>query len=141
MSAEYLMKSYIQKEGIDDIIHISSAGTEANPQEAHPTTVKRLQYYKSNPSNHRLRKVSKEILEQQDLIICMGNNHKQIIENMGFDCILFNKLAYNKDTDVPDIEEFLTPWYTEEQKSDYIIKVIDYLHNAIPLLAEHVIKK
>lgn len=138
MSAEYLTKKHLEEIGME-AINISSAGTEANPQAAHPTTITRLNYYHCDPSNHIQRKVSKEILEQQDLIICMGNNHKKIVEDLWFDCMLFNEVAFDISTDVADIEEFLAPWFTEQQKSDYIIKTVDYIHNAIPLLIEHVI--
>ncbi len=140
MSAEYLIKKHLEEIGME-AINISSAGTEVNLQAAHPTTVERLNYYRCDPSNHTQRKVSKEILGEQDLIICMGNNHREVVENMGFDCMLFNEIAFDTSTDVPDIEEFLAPGYTEQQKSDYIIKTIDYLHNAIPLLIEHIIQK
>lgn len=140
MSAEYLTKKYLEEIGME-AINVSSTGTEANPQPAHPTTIARLNYYGCNPNNHIQRKISKEILEQQDLIVCMGNNHREVVENMGFDCMLFNEIAFDTSTDVPDIEEFLAPGYTEQQKSDYIIKTIDYLHNAIPLLIEHIIQK
>lgn len=140
MSAEYLMKYYVEKEGIE-VMKISSAGTEANLQVAHPKTINRLQHYHCNPSNHIQRKINKEILQEQDLIICMGNNHKKIIEELWFHCKLFNELAYNKMKDVSDIEEFLAPGYTEQQKSDYIIKTIDYIHDAIPYLIEHIIQK
>lgn len=140
MSAEYLMKTYLQEYNIQSI-NVSSAGTEANPEDANPTTIDRLHHYNCDPSKHIQRKISKEILEQQDIIICMWNNHKKITENLWFNCKLFNEIAYNKDTDVPDIEEFLAPGFTEQQKSDYIIKVIDYLYEAIPFLAENIIKK
>lgn len=139
MSAEYLTKKHLEEIGMK-AINVSSAGTEADLQTAHPTTITRLNYYHCDPSNHIQRKVSKEILEQQDLIICMGNNHKKIVEDLWFDCMLFNEVAFDTSTDVPDIEEFLAPWYTEQQKSDYIIKTVDYIHNAIPLLIEHIIK-
>lgn len=140
MSAEYLTKKYLEQIGME-AINISSAGTEARPEHAYITTIERLNYYGCNPNKHIQRKVSKEILEEQDLIICMGNNHREVVENMGFDCMLFNEIAFDTSTDVPDIEEFLAPGYTEQQKSDYIIKTIDYLHNAIPLLIEHIIQK
>lgn len=81
MSAEYLTKKYLEQIGME-AINISSAGTEANPQPTHPTTVEHLNYYGSDPSKHIQRRVSKEILDQQDLIICMGNNHREVIENM-----------------------------------------------------------
>ncbi|AHB41402.1 TPA: low molecular weight phosphatase family protein [Patescibacteria group bacterium] len=140
MSAEYLTKKHLEKIGME-AINVSSAGTEANPQAAHPTTVNRLKHYHCDPNNHTQRKISKEILAQQDLIICMGNNHREVIEDMGFDCLLFNEIAFDISTDVPDIEEFLAPGYTEQQKSDYIIKTINYIHNAIPHLIDHIIQK
>lgn len=140
MSAEYLAKKHLEKIGME-AINISSAGTEANIQPAHPTTVERLNHYGCDPSSHIQRKISKEILEEQDLIICMGNNHRKIVEDMGFDCMLFNEIAFDTSTDVPDIEEFLAPGYTEQQKSDYIIKTIDYIHNAVPTLIEHIVQK
>lgn len=140
MSAEYLMKKYLESQGID-FIKIVSAGTEAHIQPPHPMTIKQLWYYDCDARKHQQRKVKKELLEQQDLIICMWKNHKEVVNDLWFDCVLFNEIAYDKSTDVSDIEEFLAPWYNEKQKSDYIIKCIDYIHDAIPYVAEKIIKR
>lgn len=138
MSAEYLSKKYIKEKWIENI-NISSAWTTANPRKMDPTTIKGLNYYNCDLTKHSQRKVSKEILEQQDLIICMWNNHKEFIEDLWFNCKLFNEIAFDKNTDVPDVEEFLAPGFTEKEKSEYIIEVINYIYDSIPILIDNII--
>ena len=88
-----------------EAINVLSEDTEARPEHAYITTIECLNYYGCDPSNHIQRKISKEILEQQDLIICMGNNHREVIENMGFDCMLFNEIAFGpRNLQLPEDE-------------------------------------
>ncbi len=140
MSAEYLTKQYLQENNIKWVI-ISSAGTTAEIQLPFPQTVERLKYYNCNPDKHIQRKINKEILEQQDIIICMAEHHKKAINELGFDAILFNEIAFNKNEDVMDEAEFYEKYWKIIELWKYVYQTVDYIHDSIPYIIQNSIKK
>lgn len=140
MSAEYLTKTYIQEQNITNL-HISSAGTVASLQEPFPTTVERLWYYNTDPTPHIQRRITREILEDQDVVICMAEHHRTVVRELGYDAVLFNEIAYNKTEDLMDDTEYQEKYGIQDDLTPYIIKTVNYIHDAIPTIIENIKKK
>jgi protein-tyrosine-phosphatase len=70
MTAEYMMKKYLAQHKITDF-HVSSAGIEARHHEADPALIKNLKSRRIDISKHKQTKLTKEILDQQDVVIAM----------------------------------------------------------------------
>lgn len=81
MSAEYLMKKYLQDHDITDI-SVSSAGTTARPQPSFPETLARLEMYGCDASNHKQTKLTPEVLEGKDVVICMSEHHRTTVREL-----------------------------------------------------------
>lgn len=140
MSAEYLTKKYLEDNAISKI-SVTSAWTSARPETPFIRTVERLKFYGCDPSGHQQRKISKEILEQQDLIICMSEHHRQSIQELWFDAVLFNEIAYNKNEDLLDDTEYMNQYGPNFDLEKYIVDIIDYIHDAIPNIIKNGIIK
>ena len=81
MSAEYLTKKYLEDHTILDIA-TSSAGTIAHIEPPFSWTLERLSFYGCNASQHQQRKITPEILSEQDLIICMAEHHRTSVNEL-----------------------------------------------------------
>ena len=140
MSAEYLSKKYIKDQIIWNIT-IGSAWTKARPELPFPRTLERLNVYWCDASVHQQRKISPEILEQQDLIICMAEHHRQSVNELWFEAVLFNEIAYGKSEDVLDDTEYMQINGPDIDLEDYVITIVDYIHEAIPHIMEQIVQK
>lgn len=140
MSAEYLTKKYIEDNNISEL-YISSAWTTARPQQPFPRTVERLYFYGCDPSHHQQRKISSEILADQDIIICMTEHHRQTVKELWFDAVLFNEIAYSKTENVLDDTEFMELHGPALNLEAYAKEIVDYIHDAIPNIIENIRKK
>lgn len=81
MSAEYLMKKYLQDFNISDV-SVSSAGTTARPQPSFPETLARLEMYGCDASTHQQTKLTQEVLQDKDLVICMSEHHRARVREL-----------------------------------------------------------
>ncbi len=140
MSAEYLTKKYIQGHTIKNI-SISSAWTKSHLEAPFSRTLERLNFYWCDASVHHQRKISQEILAQQDLIICMAEHHRQSVNALWFEAVLFNEIAYGKSEDVLDDSEYMQINGPDIDLEDYVITIVDYIHEAIPHIMEQIIQK
>ncbi len=140
MSAEYLTKKYILDNNISDI-SVSSAGTVATIDKPFPMTVERLAFYGCDPVDHVQRKITQEILAAQNIIICMAEHHRQSVNALGFEAVLFNEIAYNTTEDVLDDGEYMQINWPYLDLDDYVPTIVDYIHDAIPLIISTLIKK
>jgi len=86
---------------------------------------------------------------ESDMIISMGKNHKKLIkDHFGNESILFNKLAYNKNTGILDLEEeypSLKKMNKSEEKKqkeyeEWSEKVVDYIYRSTPRIAKEIMK-
>ena len=68
LSAEYCLKDYLKKHKIKNI-EVSSAGTVANIRDIPVETKKQLLKRGIDPSKHKQRRLTKKILEENDIII------------------------------------------------------------------------
>ncbi|MCX6822945.1 MAG: HIT domain-containing protein [candidate division SR1 bacterium] len=133
MTAEYMMKKYLTQHKITDFV-VSSAGIEAKPHIADPYLVADLKKRKIDVSKHQQRKLNKELLEQQDIVIAMGQNHKDFIwQQWKRRVFLFNELAYDQKTPVLDIEEHIPAnKLNEESREKYEKHIVDHIQKWTP---------
>lgn len=137
MSAEYLSKKYITDKNISHIT-ISSAGTRAHPEPPFLRTLERLSFYWCDASSHEQKKITPELLWAQDLIICMAEHHRKSVNDMWFEAVLFNEIAYNKTEDVLDDAEYMQIYGPHFDMEVYVHTIIDYIHDAIPFLMKNI---
>ena len=140
MSAEYLSKKYLHDNNIENI-YVSSAGTKARPEQPFSRTVERLAVYGCDVSDHQQRKISTELLAQQDLIVCMAEHHRQSVKELWFDAVLFNEIAYNKTEDLLDDTEYMNQYGPAFDLEDYVHTIIDYIYEAVPSIIKNILKK
>ena len=133
MTAEYMMKKYIKQHKISDF-EVSSAGIEANPQTINTFLVTDLKQRAIDVSWHHQTKITKEILDKQDIVVAMWYNHRDFIkQNRWRDVFLFNELAYHRKTPVLDIEETISSEdLNEETRDEYEDHVVDHIEKRTP---------
>lgn len=139
MSAEYLSKKYLEDNNLTDI-HISSAWTTTRPESPFSRTLERLKFYGCDASQHKQTKVSAEILSWQDLIICMSEHHRKTVNDVWFEAVLFNEIAYNKTEDVLDDTEYAQQYGPDFEIDEYVKTIVDYIHEAIPFIVKNIVK-
>lgn len=133
MTAEYMMKKYLEHHKITGF-SVSSAGTQAHNHPMNAVLKQDLKQRKIDVSSHHQRKLTKELLDQQDIVIAMWQNHKDFIwKKWKKRVFLFNELAYNKKTPVLDIEEAIAPnELTKQSKEKYEKHVVDHIQKWTP---------
>ncbi len=106
LSAEYSFKKYLEENKIFGW-KVGSAGIRAKKQEIPSKVKEELEKINIDVSNHKPRKLSKEILEKYDVVVAMSSNHKEFIKKKlgNKNVLLFNELAINKEKPILDVEE------------------------------------
>lgn len=137
MAAEYLSRKYIEDNNIHSL-SVSSAGTLVHSDHPFPRTLERLSFYGCDASQHQQRQINQEILWEQDLIICMAEHHRKSVNELWFDAVLFNEIAYEKSEDVLDDIEYMNQYWPAFELDDYIKIIVDYIHDAIPLVIKNI---
>lgn len=142
MSAEFSLRDYLKNNLIDNII-VSSAGTDPNQGGVDPNVSKTLLELGIDVSNHSPRKLTKEILEENDIIVAMSTDHKEFIEtNFEITPFLFNEIAFDKMTPLLDNSEALIDWDTNKQAFDeYNSMMVKHIYATIPIFAEKLFTK
>ena len=120
---------------------VSSAGTTARPQPSFPETLARLQSYGCDASNHHQTKLSKEVLADKDVVICMSECHRAVVRELGYDAVLFNEITYNKTEDLMDDTEFGNKYGRDYDIGKYAEAIVDYIHDAMPSVIKNISKK
>lgn len=131
VTAEYALRSAL---GADSSYLIGSAGIEAIPQPMHPLVRERLHEKGADPSPHRQRKLTPELLERTDLAVAIGLNHQDYVAtHFGRHAPLFNEICWQQSVPVLDVHEALPNWESEGSiATDYMRSVIDHIWHAMP---------
>lgn len=134
MTAEYALKATL---GAESPYAVSSAGTEAAPQEMLPYVRARLHQRGLDPSGHRQRKLTAEMLRQADLVVAMGLDHRAYIKtHFNREALLFNQICFGREEPVLDVGEAVPGWPNNSQAQiAYAISVVDYICEAMPYFA------
>ncbi len=129
--AEYAVKARIEP---DLRSMIGSAGIDAQPQPLHPLIRGRLCEKGIDPSPHRQRKVTRELLDRADLVVAMGIDHRDVLRrSFGREAVLFNQVCYQKEEPVLDLHEAIPDWQQNlDAARAYVLSVVDYIWDAMP---------
>lgn len=133
MVAEYAVRAQV---GPKSRHLIESAGIMAKPQTIHPVIRARLIQKGADPSAHIQRMLTQDVIDRIDLIIAMGQDHRDFIQReFGRTVPLFNEVSCGQKTPILDLHEALPDWERDlGQACDYIESVIDHIWNAAPTL-------
>ena len=132
MTAEHCLRHAL---GPSSPYRAASAGTVAIMQPMADFIRNRLLHLGVDPSAHLQRKLSREILEESDLVVAMGCDHQEFIRsNFGLDAYLFNRICFGRDEPVLDISEVLPMnWETDMSAAcKYGESVVEYIYRAMP---------
>jgi len=125
-AAEYFSKEYIKNNNLSEF-EVSSAGTEAGNYDLVPLNVI-LKKLNIDSSKHKKRKVSKKILQENDLVIAMDKyNQKYLKDHFNVGSVLFNEFCNDEDTGI--INSLINGEET-----------ILHIKNSIPLLFKKLVK-
>jgi len=133
LSADYALRSILPK---DSGITVSSAGTIARVEPIHPDTHARLLHHGLDPATHVQRKVSPEILAENDLVIAMHTDHRDFLrDNFGHKAILFYEASHGEPRPFPDLVDVYPDWRDRPGDSrKYIYESVDAIVGAVPLI-------
>ena len=136
MTAEYALKARLDPRSS---IWVSSAGTEAVPQAMHPDVHAYLVQRGMDPSLHRQRRVSAELLHATDLVIAMSTDHQAVLFDT-FECRapLFNEVCHGRSESLLDVWEAVPTWETDlDAARHYAFQVMEYIYASIPYLLQN----
>ncbi|MFW5705194.1 MAG: hypothetical protein ACOCXG_05120 [Nanoarchaeota archaeon] len=138
MSAEYLMKKYLDDNRIEGF-EVSSCGTIASPEPPYQWTVERLSKYGVSPNGHVQRKITKDIAENADVIVAMAEHHKIYIEEkFGLKSHLFKEISEGKCEDLADDNESHRLICGEITLKELIFETVDYIYDVMPDFVERI---
>ena len=131
MSAEHALRAQL---GSDSSIRVASAGITANPQEMLPLVRQRLIDRGIDPSGHRQRRLTQEILDEADIAVAMSLDHQvHVAEHFDRQIPLFNRISFGQDEPLLDIGEHFANWRDVPDEVDvYVIQMVDTIWDAIP---------
>jgi protein-tyrosine phosphatase len=132
MVAEYALKSLL---GPSSPYIVGSAGTEALPATIHPLILDHLLTKGSDPSNHRQRKLTQNLLDEVTLPVAMGLNHSEFIrQHFNRDVLLFNEVCFQTREPILDLHEAIPDWQLNLGASrEYVLSVIDCIWSTMPI--------
>jgi protein-tyrosine-phosphatase len=133
MIAEHALRAAL---GDDRRYQVGSAGTEAEIQEMMPRVRERLLERGIDPSAHRQRRLTLEMLEEADLVVAMGLDHRQFIRSQwGRQVLLFNQACHDREEPVLDLWEALPDWQENPEGANaYVSGIVDSIIDAMPAL-------
>lgn len=139
MTAEYALKAILE-ERPELNYSVSSAGVEAMPQMMAAYIKDQLVQRGIDPSGHRQRKLTAEILAETDLAVAMGFDHRAYVrETFKQDIPLFNQVCFGREEPILDTWESVSDWRTNPLASQsYALQVVDYIFEAMPVFIENV---
>ena len=142
MSAEYCLRDLLRTKGIKTV-HVSSAGTEANPQDLPQPVLRKLRSYGIAAEMHVQRRLSSDILAQTDLVIAMAEDHQRFIkEQFGIDVPLFNEICEDKKTSVLDLGDAVPDWQSHRTEAiRFLDWTVTYIHDRMPRVLDCIVKQ
>ena len=133
LAAEHALKKMLEKQSS---CLVGSAGIDARPQPVHEWVQTRLLLKGADVTAHVQRQLTREMVEEADLVIAMGRNHQAYIrERFERDVPLFNHACFELDEPILDVHEALPEWEQDlERARIYVWSVIDRIWVAMPSL-------
>jgi protein-tyrosine-phosphatase len=136
MTAEYALRARLDPRSL---VRVSSAGTVALSQEMHPDVRAYLVQRGVDPSLHRQRRVSAELLRASDLVIAMSTDHQAFLLNtFRYRAPLFNDVCHGRSEPLLDIWEAIPTWETDRDAArHYAFQVMAYIWASTPGLLQN----
>ena len=136
MTAEYALKAVLDPRSS---IRVSSAGTVAAPQAMHPDVLAYLVQRGIDPSPHRQRRVSAELLRATDLVIAMSTDHQAVLfDTFQYRAPLFNEVCHGRSEPLLDVWEAVPTWETDlDAARHHALQVMEYICESIPYLLQN----
>ena len=127
MSAEFTMKTAAAKTP-NLALAFASAGTHGYPD--HPIrrdVIDALATHGIKPENHQSRLLTKEILDDSDLVVAMSTDHQKFIKDtFNRESVLFLEICEGRKDAFPDLWEVVPDYKTNPDASEqYITQAID----------------
>ncbi len=138
LSAQKLLeKALLEKK--DNRFKILSAGTEAYPDTPYSYTLEKLAELGIQPFSHQQTKVSKEVLEAQDIIICMTKEHQKFLKrNFQQKSYLFNELSFGEKSDLEDDVE--SSVFGNNHLENFVHSTVLKIHRGIPNIYKSIVR-
>ncbi|HEY4500863.1 MAG TPA: HIT domain-containing protein [Candidatus Paceibacterota bacterium] len=136
VTVEQCFKKYLSDNGIKDWT-VGSAGTLAPEESIHSKVLETLREFGISDFEHQQKKLTLEMLETHDAIVCMAENHLEFMrsEFRYKHALLFNDLALGEQTSIWDVEDDVPDYATNpkavEKKLEHTVREI---HDKIPKL-------
>lgn len=133
MAAEYALRAQL---GHQSSYRIESAGIEAKANSIHPVISKRLIQRGTDPSAHIPQRLTKKLIDRNDLVIAMGLGHREFIhKQFGLNVPLFNEVSFGEEIPILDLHEALPDWERDiDEARAYVESVIDHIWESVPAL-------
>jgi len=136
MTAEHALRAAL---GPEPSYHVSSAGTGVFPQEMLPAVRERLLERDIDPTGHRIRQVTSEIVGGADLVVAMGLDHRTYLkEQFNSNAVLFNQVCCDQEEPIPDIWETVPAEAGEDARQTYAVAVVDHICDSMPAFLANV---
>jgi len=131
LTAEHALKV------LDQGLEVTSAGTDDFPHQVRPNVRDYLRRKGFDVSAHRRRTLTREILDEADLVIAMSTDHAEFIErNFGVKAVLFLEACGLEAAALPDIEEVVADYQTNPAAVEAHVRMtIDRIVELAPRLA------
>jgi protein-tyrosine phosphatase len=137
-SAEYCLKDFLKKKGIKNI-GVSSAGTIAAYGHVAPETEKDLEKFGVSAAGHKRRKLTRKILDEQDVVVAISPDHREFIkEKFGVYVPVWNELALGQATPILDVNEIKAFPSDQKGMDRHVSAVVNHIHKYTPKLFERI---
>ena len=135
VAAEYALKTLLCERS--DYV-IGSAGIAANPQPVHEWIAQYLRQKGVDVSQHRPRRLTRELLNQTGLVVAMSRDHRGFIgTTYGRKVPLFKEFCYGLDEPIYDLHERYPNWEQDLALArEYVSSVIETIWHDMPTFFE-----
>lgn len=136
--AEGLLRDMVSKRGLENKIKVESAGVfAASGEPASYQSIEAMEGQYIDISNHKSRQLTKEMIDNADIILAMTNNHKRAIISMHNKAInktfTLTEYAYGNERSTDIMDPFGAPIEVYEKCS---LEIKNALVNIIEKLIE-----
>ena len=132
-----LTAEYALRRELNDLVPVSSAGTDDYPHVVRPNVRDYLLQKGLDVRAHKRRTVTREILASAEMVVAMSTDHQRYLaERFGVQAPVFLEACGGKCEALPDIEEVVLDYRTNSAAVDaHVRKTIDTIIELTPRLA------
>ena len=136
MTAAYALQKMMSKE---NYYQVDSAGISIRSMTVKCSVRKYLKKRGVDISGHQPKQIVQSIFFASDLVIAMGLDHRDWIEDQfGVRVPLFNEICYNHTEPVLDLHEAIPNQASIEDSDFYIYNTIKFIFDSTPYLINNI---